>query len=113
MSFPSITAADLPGARPATRSTSSALTSPRKRSGPRGRWPTPWSVESSAGLGNAGRPVARRDRRSGLRLLRPQAPADLAYSLAEAVLILDEGQAQITLADLSEAPTRADGHLGL
>src|SRR5438094_4986105 len=42
-----------------------------------------------------------------------QAPADLADGLVEALRVLDEGEAEKSLARLAEAATRTDDHIGL
>jgi len=41
-----------------------------------------------------------------------EAARDLPYRLAQAVFVLDQGQAQVALAGLAEAAAGADGHLG-
>src|SRR3954449_13378875 len=42
-----------------------------------------------------------------------EAAADLADGLAEPLLVLDQGEAEVALAHLAEAPAGADGDLGL
>src|SRR5689334_10717496 len=52
-------------------------------------------------------------RRSGNRLGRPEAAADLADGLLQALRILDERETQVALAGFAEATAGADGHVGL